>query len=56
MTTSTRTLGIIMTLSLFSLVPAAFAQPVGGAFRADTDKGARTIEFNATGQSMSICS
>ena len=51
MTTSTRTLGIIMTLSLVSLVPAAFAQTVAGAFRADTDKGVRTIEFNATGQS-----
>jgi hypothetical protein len=51
MTTSTRTLRIIMTLSLFALVPAAFAQSVGGALRAETDKGVRTIEFNATGQS-----
>lgn len=50
MTTSTRTLRIFMTLSLFSLVPAAFAQTVGGTFRVDTDKGTRTIEFNATGQ------
>ena len=54
MTTSTRTLGIIMTLSLVSLVPAAFAQTVGGAFRVDTDKGARTIEFNATGLSAGM--
>lgn len=51
MTTSTRTLGLLMTLSLFSLVPAAFAQTAGGTIRADTEKGARTIEFNATGLS-----
>jgi len=51
MTTSTRTLCMIVTLSLVSLVPAAFAQTVGGSFHVDTDKGVRTIEFNATGLS-----
>lgn len=51
MTTSTRTRRIIMTLSLSLLVPAAFAQTVGGSLRAETGKGTRTIEFNATGQS-----
>lgn len=51
MTTSARTWRIILTLSLFSLVPAAFAQTVGGSIRAETDKGARTIEFNAKGLS-----
>lgn len=51
MTTFTRTWRIIMTLSLFALVPAAFAQTVGGSIRAETDKGARTIEFNAKGLS-----
>jgi hypothetical protein len=51
MTTSRRALRIIMALSLFSLVPAAFAQTVGGAFRIDSEKGALTIEFSATGLS-----
>jgi hypothetical protein len=48
MTTTTRT---IMALSLLCLVPAAFAQTVGGSLRADTGNGVRTIEFNASGQS-----
>jgi hypothetical protein len=51
MTTTTRTRRIILTLSLFCLVPAAFAQTVGGSLRAETGNGARTIEFNATVQS-----
>jgi hypothetical protein len=51
MTTSTRIRRIVMTLTLLSLVPAAFAQTVGGSVRAETGKGVRTIEFNATGLS-----
>ena len=51
MTTSTRTRRIIVTLSLFFLVPAAFAQTVAGSFHAEAGKGTRTIEFNAKGQS-----
>jgi len=51
MTTSTRTRRIVMTLALLSLVPAAFAQTVGGSVRAETGKGVRTIEFNAKGLS-----
>ena len=51
MTTTMRTRRILMALSLFCLVPAAFAQAVGGSLRADTGNGVRTIEFNATGQS-----
>jgi hypothetical protein len=51
MTTTTRTRRIIITLSFFFLVPAAFAQTVGGSLRAETDKGSRTIEFNAKGLS-----
>ena len=48
MTMSARALRVIITLSLFSLVPAAFAQTVGGTVRAEIDKGVRTIEFSAT--------
>ena len=51
MTTSTRTRHIVMTLSLLSLAPAVFAQTVTGSVRAETGKGIRTIEFNATGLS-----
>jgi hypothetical protein len=51
MTTSTRTRRIVLTLALLSLVPAAFAQTVGGSVRAETGKGTRTIEFNAKGLS-----
>ena len=49
MRTSVRTRYILMTLALLSLVPAAFAQTVAGTVRVETDKGARTIEFSATG-------
>jgi hypothetical protein len=51
MTTSTRIRRIVMTLALLSLVPAAFAQTVGGSVRAESGKGVRTIEFNAKGLS-----
>ncbi len=40
---------ILVTLSLFALVPAAFAQTVGGSFRTETGNGTRTVEFSATG-------
>jgi len=49
MTTITHT-RFILTLSLFCLVPAAFAQTVGGSLRAETGNGVRTIEFSAKGQ------
>lgn len=43
---------LVTVLSVFLLVPAAFAQTVGGTVRAETlDKGVRTIEFSATGVS-----
>jgi len=52
MTTSARTTkSIILTLALFSLVPASFAQTVGGSLRAESDRGVRIIEFNARGLS-----
>lgn len=41
----------IAALASLTLVPAAFAQNVGGTLRTETDRGTRAIEFNATGTS-----
>jgi len=51
MKTTTRTRRIILALSLFCLVPAAFAQTVAGSLRAEAGNGVRTIEFSAKGES-----
>ena len=41
----------IAALASLTLVPAAFAQNVGGTFRTETERGIRAIEFSATGTS-----